>query len=142
MKNIIMLIFILICSSFLFAHGTKHKIISKNTYKIQALFEANVPISKAKVFIFPPLSDIAVDTLFTDSLGIFYFTPSIIGEYSLMVNDGHGHGTRINILHSYNNSNKQFTKISHQTTFQRILMILLVLWGAFGTFLYTFRKIK
>ncbi len=84
-----------------FSHGTGYRVIEINrSVRIQALFDSGEPMSNAEVLVFSPGASKPVDTLRSDSSGIFVFSPdnidTVSGKWVLQVRDKGGHGLRIN----------------------------------------------
>lgn len=141
------LIMIFLCTG-VFSHGTGYRVVDINrSVRIQALFDSGEPVSNADVLVFPPEASMPVDTLRSDSSGVFVFSPDTIdtvsGRWVLQVRDKGGHGLRIN--YDVPDTDSLTVGISSADSsipkpFRMWICAACVVWGFIGTALFFKRR--
>ncbi len=136
-------LFIFLCPSSLFAHGTKYEILGEGVIGVKAMFDTGDPMAESKAIIFAPGSSEPYLETVTDKNGILCFKPDKPGTWIIQVREISGHGMRINLPVNKSLVVSDATKnpASGTTCIQKVIMALCVLAGFAGTALY-FKRVR
>lgn len=120
------------------AHGVVIQTKARPTVEVQGRYEDGRPLKQAQVKVFDPSNpEQPKFNGITDDQGIYRFTPTVPGEWSIFLRQA-GHGGEITVpIEQINANGLTIAETSTgQSWPQRIIMIGSVLWGCVGTALY------
>ena len=144
MKKLLTITMLFIFISFSYAHGNRYEVLQMGIVGVKAFFNTGEPMAGARVLIFSPNTSVVYYKTETDKNGVVTFCPDKSGLWSLMIKDNTGHGMKINleIDDTMSISRNQNNYVQKPTAFfQKIIMVICVLWGFIGTALF-FRSKK
>ena len=123
-----------------FSHAALINAETAQALRLHAFYDTGEPMSHAQVIIYAPDDpDSPWGRGVTDRDGRFEFIPDArAGRWSVQVRQS-GHGAMAHV-HMGGDTPVIVTATGAQSWLQRIVMIALVAWGAFGTALFVLRK--
>jgi nickel transport protein len=141
-KLIIIIVFILILPTLIFAHGITRTIEQGNGMIVTALYDDGKPISYALIKIYPPGSrTVEYQNGRTDVQGRFSFIPSAPGDWLVRLDDGMGHGfeelVKVDAKLHGTSTSPVMIKLG-----QKIIVFLLLSWGGVMTVLYMRKRVN
>jgi len=123
-------------TSIVYAHGVEYEFIQNNVM-IKAWFSGGKPFYPATFDLYSPDNYEKVYLSGeTDNKGIFSFKPDKPGKWIVMLRDKTGHGTRINLDVNENLSLDKDNPIGSINLYQKLIMVVCVIWGFIGTALF------
>jgi nickel transport protein len=136
-KIVFVVVFILLMfTSIVYAHGVEYEFIQNNVM-IKAWFSGGKPFYPATFDLYSPDNYEKVYLSGeTDNKGIFSFKPDKPGKWIVMLRDKTGHGTRINLDVNENLSLDKDNPIGSINLYQKLIMVVCVIWGFIGTALF------
>jgi len=126
-----------ICSIQLFSHGIDHFSISGGI-GIEAQYDSGYPVAKVEVKVFSPAdSQVPFQKGYSDKNGRFMFKPDTEGDWTIIFNDGTGHGfkTKLHIDKSKKNSENPVHNEPVPLLY-KILMGISIIFGLTGILLF------
>lgn len=124
-----------------YSHGTEYEIIRSELVVIRASLDTGEAMAESDVLIFAPGETDVSDKTITDKDGVFSFLPDKPGTWIIQVRGKEGHGLRINLDIDESLKLAADQNLSSAIPLlQKIVMVICVLWGFIGTFLYFKRR--
>ena len=139
---LIFLFFILLFSTQLISHGIDHIEINGGT-GVEAKYENGNPVAGVNVKVFSPNeSEVPFQQGSSDRNGRFMFRPDTPGDWTVIFNDGTGHGFKTKIhIDTSNTTVKKPVRKEHFPLLYKIITGISVLFGLTGLLLlFTTKK--
>lgn len=136
---LVILLFSILTSSVVYAHGVNIKYNADLTYGIEARFDNGQPIAGGQVTIYSPDNPTEPWGVgITDEEGLYLFTPdNIEGNWTIKIRQA-GHGSSVTI--PIGGEKAAYSGDTGFSLSQILLMTVCVIWGSVGTALYFKRR--
>jgi nickel transport protein len=123
-------------------HGVRHSVSQGKAVTVKISYEDGEAMSYAPVKIYAPGNrEVEFQNGRTDRNGSFAFLPTVVGEWTIKVEDETGHGAVVPVSVNKEMSTGEI-KQAGLTLLQKIIMAACAAWGAAGTALFFMKRKK